>query len=489
MSVYFPVALDLRGQRCVVVGGGPVAERKVLSLLDGGADDVLVVAPTMTSGIELAASQTGVRLLHREFQPEDLSGARLVMVATDEPAVTELVAAEARARHVLVNVADDPDRCDFIMPAVVRRGDLQIAIGTGGNSPAFARFIRETLEALLPAEYALLLDITSSLRAEARTRGVAIDPETWQAALRGDALARLCSSDTRGAEASLRHGLGLSTAAEGGPADDSSGRERKGRIILVGAGPGDPGLLTIAGKRALETADVVLYDRLANEALLKWARPEARLVYVGKGPREEGPMSQDEINAFICAEARAGLAVVRLKGGDPFVFGRGGEEALAAVGAGVLFTVIPGVTAAVGVPAYAGIPVTHRGLSTSFTVITGQQGPSGPPVDWQAVSDLGGTLVLLMGVETLPDITRELLKAGLSADTPAAIIEHGMSADQRVVQGTLADIAQQALALVIQAPATTVIGAVAGLATELAWFEAEGGGGSPAPKTGSSSGT
>ena len=242
-----------------------------------------------------------------------------------------------------------------------------------------------------------------------------------------------------------------------------------GRIVLVGGGPGDPDLLTIAGHRALSQADVIVYDRLVNREILAAARSDARLIYAGKRP---GPMTQEEINSLLCLEARRGHLVVRLKGGDPFVFGRGGEEALAAIEAGIPFSVVPGITAATAVPAYAGIPVTHRGLASAVTVLTGHEDPSkgAESVDWTALARLGGTIILLMGVDTLRSVCTRLIEAGLSSHTPAAVIQAGTTPDQRVVRGPLHNIAEIAEAEGIQPPATTIIGGVAALADKLHWW-------------------
>lgn len=242
-----------------------------------------------------------------------------------------------------------------------------------------------------------------------------------------------------------------------------------GRIILVGAGPGDPDLLTLAGQRAISEADVIVYDRLINPTLLRGARKDARVIYAGKRP---GPMTQEEINQLLCKEASSGQVVVRLKGGDPFVFGRGGEEALAAAEARIPFSVIPGVTAATAVPAYAGIPVTHRGLSSALTVLTGHEDPTKATegIDWDALAQLGGTIVLLMGVDTLDAVCRRLMQGGLGPDTPAAVIQSGTTDAQRLVRGTLCDIAERAQKAEITPPATTVIGNVAALADQLRWW-------------------
>lgn len=247
---------------------------------------------------------------------------------------------------------------------------------------------------------------------------------------------------------------------------------RRGRIVLVGGGPGDPDLLTIAGHRAITEADVIVYDRLVNPAILEGARGNARLVYAGKRP---GPMTQDEINALLCSEALAGHTVVRLKGGDPFVFGRGGEEALAAAAAGVPFTIVPGVSAATAVPAYAGIPVTHRGISSSLTILTGHEDPSKPTegIDWAALARLGGTIILLMGVDTLGAVCLKLIDEGLSPGTPVVVIQDGTTPRQRVIRGSLSDIAERAALAGVRPPATTVIGDVAAFADRLAWWASE----------------
>ena len=424
-----------------------------------------MVAPEISQEVEDRAGIPGVDLRRRRFAASDLEGAFLVMVATNQADLNHEIASEARARGVLVNVSDDPDYCDFILPAVVRRGEVQVAVTTGGGSPAFARFLREQLEDLITPEYGRLLDITAQLRQEIRGLGDHFSPDRWQRALHGEALRHLRHGDVESATASMRRALGF--GGEGAPREQRPAI--RGNVVLVGAGPGDPGLLTIAGREAISSADVVLYDRLVNRGLLELAPESARVVYVGKGPHNDGPMTQDQINELICTEALAGRRVVRLKGGDPFVFGRGGEEALAAIAAGVPVTVIPGVSAAIAVPASAGIPVTHRGLSSAFTVITGQQGPDGPPIDWGAVSRLGGTLVLLMGVEALPAITAQLLSAGMAPTTPAAVIEHGTWPDQRIITGALDNIAARALEAAVHAPSTTVIGAVAALADDLEW--------------------
>lgn len=262
------------------------------------------------------------------------------------------------------------------------------------------------------------------------------------------------------------------------PAAGARGGHRaddRGKVYLIGAGPGDPDLITVKAQRCLRIADAIVYDRLLDPSLLDEARPGVERIYAGKGPRCH-TLSQERINALLVEQARRGRIVVRLKGGDPFVFGRGGEEALALAAAGIPFEIVPGVTSAIAAPAYAGIPVTHRDHASLFTVVTGHAGEgaaqSSPPVDWEALARIGGTLVILMGVAALPCITRRLLDGGLDRETPAAVIQQGTTRAQRTVTGTLADIAERATAAGLEAPAITVIGAVAGLNESLAWFEA-----------------
>ncbi|GER88702.1 uroporphyrin-III C-methyltransferase [Dictyobacter vulcani] len=253
--------------------------------------------------------------------------------------------------------------------------------------------------------------------------------------------------------------------------DTVSAAARPGMVYLIGAGPGDPELMTVKGLRYLRSADVVLYDRLINPALLQEARPEATLIYVGKGPGCH-TMAQDEINTILVSQAQQGLTVARLKGGDPFVFGRGGEEALALVEAHIPYEIIPGITSAIAVPAYAGIPVTHRDYTTSFTVVTGHKGRSASPtVNWEALAALDGTLVVLMGVKALPDVTQRLIAGGMDPTTPAAVIQEGTTPQQRVVTAPLAEIAAKAAAADFSTPALTVIGSVVSVGEALAWYQ------------------
>ncbi len=412
-----PVFLDLDGQPVTVVGGGAVAERKVETLLESGAR-VTVVSPEVTGPLAALAAAGRIAVVPRAYQSGDLAGGRLAYAATSDAGVNRAVRDEAHGRGIWLNAIDQPDLCDFITPAIVRRGDLTIAVSTNGRAPGLARQIRERLE----AEYG---------------------PDTAEAVAR--------RGEWRERER---------TAA--GPAH--------GTVYLVGAGPGDPELLTLKGRRLLEQADVVVYDALIGATLLDLCQPSAARIYVGKRQGAHA-RPQHEINALLVAEARAGKAVVRLKGGDPFVFGRGGEEAEALVAAGVPFEVVPGVSAGVGVPAYAGIPLTHRDVTSEVVFVSGHDSASGRgPVDWSRHAASSATLVIYMGHTALAAIARQLIDGGRAAQCPVAVIENGTTAAQRVVVAPLAQIAAAVADAGLQPPALIVVGDVVSLRATLAWF-------------------
>ena len=375
-SAPYPIALHLRGRDCLVVGGGPVAEGKVGGLLEAGAR-VTIVSPAVTERLREWIEQGRCRHLARAYRPRDVVGRAIALVATGDVRVTARVHRDARRAGVLVNAADDPERCDFFLPAVLRRGRLVVAVSTGGASPTLARVVRDELERLVPESYALLLEVVAAVRADVRQRQDPVPADRWRAAI-DDRLRALV------AEGQVEEATALALDAAGGMS------ARRGRVFLVGAGPGDPRLITVRGLELLRQADVVVHDRLVSPALLDEVRPRAIRIFAGKSPG--AGMSQEAINRLLIHHARLGRRVVRLKGGDPFVFGRGGEEALALADAGIPFEIVPGVSSAVGVPAYAGIPVTHRALSSSFAVVTGSEDPekSMSRVDWAALATRGG---------------------------------------------------------------------------------------------------
>ncbi|HEY8104941.1 MAG TPA: siroheme synthase CysG [Gemmatimonadales bacterium] len=467
---YYPVMLDLRGRPAVVVGGGTVAETKVGPLVDAGAR-VTVVAPALTPGLALRVREAGLTHLSREYAAGDLAGAHLVIAATDDPEVNHAVHAEAEARGVLVNVVDDPPYCGFILPSILRRGDLVVAVSTSGNAPALAVRIRERIERELGSEYARFLEIAGTLRKPLAQKypDFLVRKRLWYRLVDSDVLVLLRAGDEARALERIFEIMGVSGENSVGLGDSVPlwFAVPAGRVYLVGAGPGDPKLITARGLEVLRRADVVVYDRLVSHALLDEAPPEAELVYAGKAPGGHC-MQQEGINALLVQEARAGKTVVRLKGGDPFVFGRGAEEALACAEAGVPWEVVPGVSSVVGVTARAGIPLTTRGYGGSFAVATAHRAEDGTdPLDWEALARMD-TLVVLMGVERLGEVVSRLREHGRAVETPIALVENGTLPNERVVEGTLADIVERASRARVRPPAVIVVGGVVRLRAVLA---------------------
>ncbi len=450
---FYPVFLNLRGRRVVVVGGGAVAEQKVLGLLEAGAV-VLLVSPDLTWKLEDLAATGAIALERRPYRNGDLAGAFLAIAATDERDVNALVWAEAEARGILLNAVDDLPHCTFIAPAVHRVGDIAVAISTGGKSPALAVRLRERIAALIGSEHARFLDLLGELRpaVAARVPDARARTRLWYEIVDSDAVEAVRRGDVPAARRRIED---LVAGAESGAQAQT---RTPGMVYLVGAGPGDPGLLTVRGATVLRTADVVVYDRLVHPDTLAWAAPWSERVFVGK--RAAGPsVDQERTNELLVERALAGHVVVRLKGGDPFVFGRGAEESEALRRAGVAVEVIPGVTAAIAAPAAAGIPVTDRRFASAFAVAAGHECEGESDLDWAALARIP-TLVFLMGLRGLPRITAELLGHGAAPETPAAVIENATLPSQRTVVGTLATIADLAARVGLEPPATLVVGDV-----------------------------
>lgn len=466
----YPVNLiDLSNRKCIVIGGGTVALRKVEGLLASGAD-VSVISPALVQGLAELHAAGKIASIAREYQEDDLDAAWLVIAATDDPAVNHAVAAGAMRRGQLVNVVDDPEHSNFIVPAVVRRGELALAICTGGASPALSRRLRERLEELIGPEYGDLAALLAELRPQLLARFPAGQPRL-DAALQlvdSDLLGVLRSQGMAAARAYAQNVIMSPSAGQSPPEEPA--RLTPGTVYLVGAGPGDPGLITVRGLACLRGAGVVVYDRLIPRALLSEA-PHAQWIDVGKQP-DRHPVPQEQINEILVAQARLGRTVVRLKGGDPFVFGRGGEEAEALARAGLPFEVVPGVTSAIAAAAYAGIPITHRDAASSFAVFTGhRRSDAAEPAAGQQPGASADTLVYLMGMGNLPTIVDDLLAAGRSVQTPVAVVSHGTWPQQRTVTGCLGDIVAKVAAANIGAPAAVIAGDVVRLREQLRWFD------------------
>jgi uroporphyrin-III C-methyltransferase/precorrin-2 dehydrogenase/sirohydrochlorin ferrochelatase len=450
---FYPVFLNLRGRLCVVVGGGAVAEQKVVGLLDAGAR-VAVASPVLTWKLEDLASTGAIEVRRRPYQPGDLAGAFLAIAATDDRSANAAVWDEAEERGILLNAVDDLPHCSFIAPAVHREGDIAVAISTAGKSPAFAVRLRERIAALIGHEEAEFLDLLGELRPHvaARVPDFKVRARLWYQIVDSDVVEYVRRGDMTGARQRIE---ALVERAASGVAPKT---DRAGMVYLVGAGPGDPGLVTVRGLDAVRRADVVVYDRLVHPDLVDRAAPWAERIFVGK--RAEGrSIEQDKTNDLLVSLARGGQVVVRLKGGDPFVFGRGAEECEALRNAGIHFEVIPGVSSALAAPAAAGIPVTHRRYASAFAVAAGHECEGESDLDWGALARIP-TLVFLMGLRGLSTITARLLAHGAGPDTPAAVIASATLPEERTVVGTLTTITDLAHAAGLAAPATLVVGEV-----------------------------
>jgi uroporphyrin-III C-methyltransferase/precorrin-2 dehydrogenase/sirohydrochlorin ferrochelatase len=473
---YYPILLDLAGRPAVVVGGGTVAEGKVAPLVAAGAR-VTVIAPTLSAG--LAVQHRAGRFAHvaRGYAPGDLAGAFLVIGATDDPAVNHAAHAEAIAAGALINVVDDVPYCQFILPSILRRGDLTVAVSSSGHAPALAVRVRERLERELGDEYGSFLELAAELR-EPLARAV---PDfqrrkaIWYRLVDSDVLALLRAGQHARARNRIAQLTGIAAFGERESTKESwfeGIAGETGTVYLVGAGPGDPKLITARGLELLRRADVVVYDRLVSPALVEEVPADAERVYVGKAPGGHC-VPQEGINDLLVHAARLGKTVVRLKGGDPFVFGRGAEEALACVEAGIPIEVVPGVSSVLGATASAGIPVTARGQSGGFAVIAAHRAGDDDGHDWAALVRMD-TLVVLMGVERLPQVVDGLLANGRARDTPVAIVENGTLATERVIEATLADVVERARAAGVRPPAVVVVGETVRLRAALAPRAASG---------------
>jgi uroporphyrin-III C-methyltransferase / precorrin-2 dehydrogenase / sirohydrochlorin ferrochelatase len=457
---YFPLFFDLTAQKVLVVGAGEVALRKVDLLMRSGAS-VYVVAPEIHPELMQHAGSGSIKLAIREFVPEDLAGARLVIVATSHRALNRWIANLSEARAIPVNVVDDREASRFIVPAIVDRDPVLIAVATSGTSPVLARRLRERLEALIPKRIGAAASWLRSLRRAAKKQLRDIDARRryFETLIDGPAMQRFVDGDEQGARRIAQQLLSTSSTT---PA-------ATGAVTLVGAGPGDAELLTLKALRALQDADVILHDRLVSTAVLDMARRDATRICVGKAAGSHGS-TQEEINELLIGHASAGRRVVRLKGGDPFIFGRGGEELQALAQARINFSVIPGITAAAGCAAYAGIPLTHRDYAHSVSFVTGHADKSGKEPDWRALAAPGHTAVFYMGLARLGHIVAELMAHGASQQLPAALIVHGTLPQQQVIVATLATLADTAVRAKLESPVLLVVGEVAALHESLAWF-------------------
>jgi uroporphyrin-III C-methyltransferase/precorrin-2 dehydrogenase/sirohydrochlorin ferrochelatase len=452
---YLPAFHNVRGKLCLVVGGGEVGTRKAGVLLEAGAR-VRVVAPEIE--VELAG-QPGVEAIVARFAPQHLDGALLVIAATNDREVNRQVSELAQARNLPVNVVDDPELCSFIMPAILDRSPLMVAFSSGGGSPVLTRMMRGKLETVIPQNYSRLAGFAVRFRELVKER-VTNPPKRrifWENALDGVVAEKVLAGDEDSAEALLKQML------------DSEDNILRGEVYLVGAGPGDPDLLTFRALRLMQKADVVVYDNLVSKTIVDMTRRDAQRIFVGK-QRDNHTMPQEEINELLVRLASEGKRVLRLKGGDPFIFGRGGEEIETLAAQGIPFQVVPGITAASGVASYAGIPLTHRDHAQSCLFVTGHLKDGTMNLDWDALARPNQTVVVYMGLHGLDIMCGELVRHGMPDTTPIAIVQQGTTQNQRVITGTLATLPGIAEREKPQAPTLIIVGGVVTLHDKLAWF-------------------
>ncbi|CNC65752.1 siroheme synthase CysG [Yersinia pseudotuberculosis] len=452
---YLPLFADLKQRSVLIVGGGEVAARKIELLHRAGAQ-VRVVAQTLSSELEQQYQDGRIHWLAQDFLPEQLDNVFLVIAATNDTVLNATVFAAADQRCILANVVDDQPLCSFIFPSIVDRSPLVVAISSSGQAPVLARILREKLEALLPTRLSDMAAIAGRWRGRVKQHMTSMGERRrfWENAFSG----RFASLISRGQLTEAEDELQLSLEGQ---------HRALGEVALVGAGPGDAGLLTLRGLQVMQQADVVLYDHLVSPEVLDLVRRDAERICVGKRAGAHS-VTQEATNQLLVTLAQQGKRVVRLKGGDPFIFGRGGEELQVVAQAGIPFQVVPGVTAAAGATAYAGIPLTHRDHAQSVTFITGHCRPDGDDLDWQALARGRQTLAIYMGTVKAAAISQQLIAHGRASTTPVAVIGRGTRVDQQVLIGTLAQL--ESLAQQAPTPALLVIGEVVNLHHQIAWF-------------------
>jgi uroporphyrin-III C-methyltransferase/precorrin-2 dehydrogenase/sirohydrochlorin ferrochelatase len=456
---YFPIFLDTTDLTCLVVGAGEVAARKVELLLKTSAH-ITVVAPWVCNTVQRFAKEEKIDLIVRPYLELDLNNKQMVFVATDNSEINKKIHDQARAQKILVNVVDNTPLCQFITPSIVDRSPIIIAMSSGGVAPVLLRYLRQKLESVIPQKVSLLGQFSEKFREAVKKRFKSVTERRyfWEDVLDGDIAENVLQGNKQVAEQKFLEKLNAPDASK-----------TIGEVYLVGAGPGDPDLLTFRALRLMQKADVVVYDRLVSQEILELVRRDAEKIYVGKA-KSKHTVPQDEINELLAREALAGNRVVRLKGGDPFIFGRGGEELETLIEHGISFQVVPGITAASGAASYAGIPLTHRDHAKSVVFATGHLQDNSINLNWQGLAQPDQTIVFYMGLTGLPIICEQLVKHGLTPNTPIAMVQSATTSEQKVVTGTLENIQKKAKEAEIKPPALIIVGSVVSLHDKLNWF-------------------
>lgn len=460
----FPIFLNLQDRPAVVIGGGDVAERKVSLLMDAGAR-VTVVSPVLTSNLQGWLADGCISHRQGTYEDSDLDGAAIIIAATDDKEVNERVSALGKDRGVPVNVVDNPDLCSFITPSIIDRSPVQIAVSTGGSSPVLARCLRSKLETMIPSAYGRLATMLDEYRDKAKEAFATVDERRhfWEEVLAGPIVEMVMS----GQDDQARKAIDDAFAEVG-----TEKKEEVGEVYLVGAGPGDPDLLTFRALRLMQQADVIVYDRLVSKTILDMCRRDADRVYVGK-ERDNHALPQEDINELLARLAKEGKRVCRLKGGDPFIFGRGGEEIETLLQHGVPFQVVPAITAASGASSYGGIPLTHRDYSQAVIFATGHLKDGSMNLNWTSLAQPNQTIVFYMGLQGLSVICKELIAHGMPTTMPIALVQKATRPDQKVVTGTLENMPELVKSAHIKPPTLIIVGEVVKLHEKLHWFTSD----------------
>lgn len=458
---YLPIFINITQKPCLVVGGGDIAYRKINLLLKANAQ-VSCVAQACCNGVIQLAKNNTITVIEKAFEPSDIKSQVLIVSATNDRALNAQVSDLAKNANIPVNVVDSPDLCTFIMPSIVDRSPIVIAISSAGKAPVLARLIRAKLESTIPNAYGKLAELAGSFRAQVKAKFNNIEDRRyfWEKAFSGVVAEKVFSGKTDEAELDLQTQLDKSTDSE------------MGEVYLVGGGPGDPDLLTFKALRLMQQADVILYDRLVSDEVMELVRRDAELIYVGK-ERDNHSVPQNGINQLLVDLAKQGRRVCRLKGGDPFIFGRGGEEIETLAENGVPFQVVPGITAASGCSTYSGIPLTHRDYSQSCRFVTGHLKDGTMNLPWDELAVEQQTIVFYMALKSSKHLSEQLQAHGMRGDMPVALVEKGTTPEHKVHTTTLAKLPDLVANETIHAPTLIIVGEVVKLREKLNWFDAE----------------
>ncbi len=458
---YLPLFIQVKNRPCLVVGGGSIAARKV-ALLRKAQANVTVVSPELCEELKKLRDDNLIQHVNRKFEDIDLEDCVVVIAASNQPDVNQRISELAQQLRVPVNVVDNQDLCSFIMPSIIDRSPVVIAVSTGGSSPVLARLIRTKLEGSIPAVYGRLAELVESFRDKVKAAFPDVESRRgfWEKMLEGRVAEMVFSGHDEDAKVLLEKAID----------EGSANPKTPGEVFLVGAGPGDPDLLTFRALRLMQQADVVVYDRLVSPAIMEMVRRDAEIVYVGK-ERDKHTMQQENINQLLVRLAKEGKRVLRLKGGDPFIFGRGGEEIEELAQEGVAFQVVPGITAAIGCSSYAGIPLTHRDYAQSCVFVTGHLKDGTVDLNWKALAHPNQTVVFYMGLHGAPTLCKEMIAHGLPATTPVALVEQGTTPQQRVLIATLDTLLDVIKNEDIKPPTLIIVGEVVTLHDKLKWVE------------------